>query len=352
MAESKLTNFSNALSQKFAPKIAKQFNRMCVGLASVETVPPSEGLGAKNVAWDVNLGGATAFSYLEGADIQSSDYSIDTAQPATLSWAEYSSAFWVSGTLVDAAFMSGGSATALINFIEDQFINNSAAVASLANQDFYYGTGDNGSGVPNVVGLLGGALEESGSYANIDRGTYPLWKGHALSNGGVMRPLTPDLIRQGDQAVFISTNEMPTKYLCSTGVYRKYQDMFDPLVRVAAGRGDLTYNMGTNQIFWRGVPIIQDKDIDESVAGGVIIGLNDREVKKVYLPHKGVPMDVPQVLEDGKGVAMDQSMSTGLQFRLIPLFKSGDSYKFQVLVKFQLQVRHPNSCFYINNLAV
>ena len=342
----KLTNVANALSQRFTARLARQFNRMAVLGGAL---PSQAGFG-KNIAWDTEFSGATAGSYAEGTDVQAGELNVDTLVPATLSWPHYRSAFQVSETEFDAAATSQGSADAILRLFEERVMSNSMKLASVINQDLWAGTGTDGSGNPNFVGFTGGALDASGLYANVDRGTYAEWKGNVLANGGISRSLTVDLIEQGDQNIFNNSGLRPTLLVCSSGVFRKYKGLFESVRRVE-GEGPIQhYDTSTSMLFWNGIPVLRDKD----APSGTMLMLNTNMIKKVYLPNSDMSkQDVFKVVErEGQGGNGDgENNNLTVPFKIVPLAKQGDSLKFMIKVVMGLKVERPNSCALIKDIA-
>lgn len=341
-----LSNVSNALSQRFSPRLARQFNRMAVTGAALKS---ERGFG-KNAAWDVEFSGAGAGSYAEGADVAGGELLVDTLVPATLSWGHYRSAFQVSETQFDAAASSAGSAEAIVKLFDERIMGSGMKLASVINVDLLTGSGTDGSGNPNIVGLLNGSLEASGNYANISRSTYTEWKGNVLANGGIARPLTIDLIEQLDANIFTASGLRPTFGLCSPGVWRKYKGLFEPIRRVE-GTGPINhYDTSTSLVMWNGIPILRDKD----VPAGKMILVNDRMVSKVFLPSSAMSAEDVFKVEERQGAGGNgdgEVNSLNLPFRIVPLSRNGDSLKFMVKCVLQLKVERPNSMGYISDIS-
>jgi hypothetical protein len=339
-----LTNVAGALSQRFAPKLARQFNRLTV-LGSV--IPTEPGFG-KNVGWDVEVSGAVASSYAEGADLVSGDYNVDPIVPATLSWGHYKSAFAMSETEVNAAASSAGSADAILKLVGERIMSNGAKLASVINVDLWSGTGSDTNSNPNIVGLQGGAAETTGIYANINRSSYTEWKGNVLSNGGIARALTIDLLDQLESNIYTASGVKPNIIVCDPNVFRKYKGLFESLRRID-GTGPLVYNTSTSELFYQGIPILRDKD----APSGTLQMFNTEYVKKVYLPNaQQANEDVYKATEfEGTGSNGDgNETGMGLPFRIVPIAKTGDSLKFMVKAVLNLKVTRPNTVGYVKDI--
>lgn len=350
MATDKLTNVANALSQLFAKKLARQYNRMAVLGQVIPTERDGQG-SAKNIAWDVEMGGAVAGSYAEGADVDPSEISTDTLVPATLSWGHYRGAFQCSETEFDAAAASAGSADRVRALFSERVLSANTALAQSLNSDLWVGTGSDGSSNPNIVGIHGGALEATGLYAGINRSSYALWKGNVLANGGIARPLTIDLMEQMDQNIFTASGERANVIVTSPGVFRKYKGLFESIRRVE-GTGPIPrYDTSVSSLFFQGdIAILRDKD----APAGTMSFLNTNRISKTYLPVSSQSVeDVFKVMEeDGKGSNGDgEENPLDLPFRIVPLAKNGDSLKFMVKCVLQLKLTRPNSMGYIKDIA-
>lgn len=342
-----LTNVAGALSQRFASKLSRQMNRMAVLAAAI----PSEAGFGKNVAWDIEFSGAGAGSYAEGADVVNGELLVDALVPATLSWGHYRSAFQVSETEFDAASSSAGSADAIIRLFDERIMSSGMKLASVINSDLWSGTGTDGSGNPNVVGIQGGALETSGFYASVNRATYSEWKGNVLANGGIARSLTVDLMDQMDANIFSASGIRPNLIVCDPATFRKYKGLFEAVRRVEGTGPIQRYDTSTSELFYQGIPILRDKD----APSGTMSFLNTNQLKKVYLPISQMSSeDVFKVKEvEGMGGNGDgEDNMTGLPFKIVPLAKNGDSLKFMVKCVLNLKAMRPNSMGYIKDISV
>jgi hypothetical protein len=348
---SPLSAVAGALSTLFAPKLARQFNRMSV-LGSL--IPSERGMG-KSINWDVEFDGATAASYAEGADVASSEFNVDTLQPAVLSWGHYRGAFQVSETQLNAAFSSPYSGEAVMKLLDERVNSTMTKLASVINGDLWNGTGTDGSSNPNIVGLLGGALGSTGTYAGLSRSTYPLWAGNLLANGGVARALTIDLLNQAEQAVFTATGLVPNVIVCDPATFRKYSNLFENVRRVE-GTGPITrYDTSTGNLFYRDIPIIRDKD----APAGTLVMMNTELIKKVYLPEiDDASSDAVSSAEregagqsGGEGGVPMVENPMNLPFKIVALSKTGDSLKFFVKSVLNLKVERASAFCVIQDIS-
>ena len=352
MAILTLQDILGALSQLFAPELDRQFNRQAV---TAELLPKRGGAG-KNVAWDVRFSRTVhAASFVEGSAVQASEFQTDVTVPATLGWAMYRSAFSLSGLAVAAASGSVGSAMELLDQFGSNLTDAATDLISQINAALFAGTGAGA----NIAGLFGGgALAASGTYANINRATYPAWCSNVLGNGGNPRALTKALLDQMEEAVYIACGMMPDVIVCSPGIARSYESLFDSMTRVFVERGDVSAlrpdaanvgapvippNTGYTGLSYKGIPIYRDRDCPS----GKLLMLNRQFVAIRTLPQAPLgtaTMSREQELSGAPG------NNTRIAARIDSLAKEGDADRFQLVTYLQLQVRKPNACGVIDDL--
>lgn len=338
MALDTLSNISNALSQLFEEELYKQWNRMAV---TAGMIPAKPGRG-KNAAWDVEFSGATASTVAEGADVQESEFQTDVDQPAVLNWAHYRSSFKVSETEIDAAASSMGTADALMDIFGDRLLGSAAKVAQAINVDLWTGTGTDGSGNATIIGLTQGPIETTGTYAGILRSSFSEWQGNKLANGGTARPLSFDLLYQLEQQIFTNSGEAPSVIITTPAIFRKYAALFEQVRRLTTdGMGPLEYRAGAETLFWKGIPVIRDRN----AAAGTLAMLTPHYIESKFLPRQMSPADAVQMnmqqLEGSNG--REVKNMTGIPARVALLAKTGDSIKASVKTTLQMLVKRPNA---------
>jgi hypothetical protein len=345
MAVDILSNISSALSQLFEAQLARQWNRMAV---TAQLIEAERGRG-KNVAWDVEFSGASAGSVAEGSDVATSEFATDVVLPATLSWATYRSSFQISELEVDAAAGSQGSADALLDIFGERVLGANSKLISTINADIFAGTGTDGSGNSNLVGLWGGALDPTGTYAGIVRGTYTEFAGNQLANSSVARALTQDLLYQLEANIFTACGESPGVIVTSPGVVRKYAGLFESIRTVMTdGSAPSEFAGGTSNMSWRGMPVIRDRNAPT----GKLLMLNKNYLKMKYLPHVMLDEGSPKKMETLVGSSgMSVKNESRIPARLVILSKTGDSYKASLKTVLQLACARPASCGQLIDLS-
>lgn len=336
MAIVSLSAVTAALSQQFEPRLAKAMNRECL-ISSLLTKAPGSG---KNLGWDAQFSGASVETFNDGADASTFDSDLDV--PATLDWGRYRSNFSLSGT-AQAAAASSQSPEDLLNLVLDKAEGSSSKLLSGINSAIFAG-----SGATNVILGLASGLAASGSYANIDPGTYTEWVSTVNANGSVPRPLTKELMDSMERAISKASGVSPNCIVTTFEVASKFEGLFDSSARYTGPGADLSVLAGVGSSaeipevmsrslmgFYKGIPVFRDKDC----TAGTMYFLNLNEVKLRFLPKVKSMTSViasPQAL---KGNEKD----SGLFATLESLAHTGDADKFSVLIYPQLQIRKRNA---------
>lgn len=348
MAGEALAVVSPALTQSFSRTLYKVWNRQAL-LASILQLEDEGGVGdAKQVAWDVAFSGATAASFAEGSDIAPSEFNQDPLVPAVLPWGQYRAAFKLSNLEINAAARNQAGPQQLANLVALRLEGSLTKLISVFNADLYTGTGTDGSGNPNVVGL-NTALAATGTYAAIPKATYPEWQGNVLGNGGSPRPLTFDLLANLEQLIFQSSGLEPTALVASAGVVRKYESLFEAgKITMNAGQAPVPGYQGSTSggvtgpvtnLFWRGKPVIRDRNCP----AGTLYMVNQNFMMIKPLPFNPLSPDGVPVRQ------MTAPSSNGQQFQpspiqcvVYPLARTGSAIPFVAEVYIQLKAARTN----------
>lgn len=339
MATQVLSDISTALSTFFDAEMQRQFNRLSV---LAEAVPKQFG-GGKAVNWDVRLSRSThAAAFTEGADVDSSEFNVDPTVPATLGWAMYRTAFSLSGISVAAAATSVGSALELLDQFQSNLEDAASDLVSKINSELYSGTGSNS----RIAGLVGaGALAATGTYATVNRSTYAEWASNVLANGGTPRLLSKGLIDNLEAAIYRASGKTPRLIVTTPEVCTKYEALFATEMRVQVDRGEasplantpnvgapfIPSNSGYTGLFYKGIPILRDRDCPS----GKMFLINPDLVCIRVLPQVNL----------GAAVRSEtRQANAGISVKVESLAKTGDADKFQLVTYLQLQCKRPNTC--------
>jgi len=256
----------------------------------------------------------------------------------------------ISETEIDAAITSAGSASALMDIFEDRMTGSANKIAQQINTDILTGTGTDGNGNNTIIGLFQGPLELTGTYAGISKSSFTEWQGNTLTNGGTARPLSADLLYQLEQQIYANSGEVPDFIVTSPGVYRKYAGLFEQVRRLDTnGRGPLQYEAGAAELFWKGIPVLRDRNMPT----GKLLMLTKSNLHAKYLPRHPVPQDAVMLKMDMvEGTNGDGAKTmTGIPSRVVLLAKTGDSIKASIKTTLQLCVLRPNANGYVADIS-
>jgi hypothetical protein len=170
-----------------------------------------------------------------------------------------------------------------------------------------------------------------------------------LSNSGTPRALTVDLMDQMDQTIFAAAGCKYDLILTDPRTFRKYKGLFQSSLvqQIVPGGPVQAYGIGSDTLTYNDVRIVRDKDIP----AGNMIFVSTQDVEIQYLPFAGAADGVPAREMSGEGSNGKGSTPTGVPFRVVPLAKTGDSYKFLLRAQCQLRIKRPNAFGIITDLS-
>ena len=139
-----------------------------------------------------------------------------------------------------------------------------ATISSIASTDWVTRTGSRAAGTAEAnryerMGLEGIVNNDTGTFQNISRNTYPEWKAQVFDNSGTDRAITANIL---DDALL--TIEEQGEGTVSFGItnriqYRKIADLMTANRRYTPG-DQQKFEGGFTAIEWGGVPIVFDRD--------------------------------------------------------------------------------------------
>jgi hypothetical protein len=270
-------------------------------------------------------------------------------KPATIAWGQYRSTFQLSNLELNAARANIANATELEKILEERFFDACAKITSKMNQDAISGTGTDGGGNPTIVGITS-ALTATGTYANISQGSFSEWAGNVNANGSVPRSLTLDLLAKAEQSQYTSSGSSAEILLCTPGIKTKYEGLFNAIQRIMgpAGGGVIQRMDGSSEdLFWRGKPIIRDKDMPT----GTLAGLVASEIELRVLPWAAVPDGVNVTVRDLISSNGEMSKNLGAFVNVYPLARTGSAVKFVAEIYCQLKVKRRNQHFLVQDIS-
>lgn len=339
-----LSTIANALTTIFEDQIASQINR---ATPLLQVLPTGYGTTGKNISWPARFGSAVGGARAEGAPVVTLNN--DSKIPATLDFGTYDDAFGVTGKAMAAA-RAARNPEELANLFVDELGDCVERLAKGIAIDLY-----SGSGATNVImGLVAssGAIMSTGTYAGIDRGTYPQWAGNVMSNGAVGRALTFDLMREMRRRIYVASGLKPDLIITTPELHEKYGKLFGQQRRYVTEvrmRGqNILLDGGYQMLEFDGIPVLEDNDC---VTGDMLF-LCTRHIKVQQLADQADAINQSMSMVGLAGTPEEQfgQPNAKLTARVNPLGRDGDVYKFQLICYPQLQVKRPNSCGVIQDL--
>lgn len=339
-----MAQIASSLTVIFEEQITSQINRATVLL---QVLPVGPGTTGKNIAWNARFGSAVGGARAEGLAVATLNN--DTKVPATLEFGTYDDAFGVTGKAMAAA-RAAKNPEELANLFVDELGDCVERLAKGIAIDLYTGTG----ATDHIMGLVatGGGIMSTGTYATIERGTYPQWAGTVMSNGAIGRALTFDLMREMRRRIYSASGLKPDLIVTTPELHEKYGKLFGQQRRYVQEirlRGQtITLDGGYQMLEFDGIPVLEDVDCPEEH----MLFLNTRYVRVLQLPDAVDSVNNSMSMIGLSGTPEEQlgQPSAKLTARINPLGRDGDSYKFQLICYPQLQVRRPNSCGVITDL--
>lgn len=339
-----MTTIAASLTTIFEEQITSQINRATVLL---QVLPVGPGTTGKNISWNARFGTAVGGARAEGAAVTTLNN--DNKVPATLEFGTYDDAFGVTGKAMAAA-RAARNPEELANLFVDELGDCVERLAKGIAVDLYVGTG----ATDHIMGLVAtaGGIMSTGTYAGIDRGTYSQWQGTIMSNSGVDRALTFDLMREMRRRIYTASGLKPDLIITTPELHEKYGKLFGQQRRYIQEirlRGQtITLDGGYQMLEFDGIPVLEDVDCPAEH----MIFLNTRYVRVVQLADQVDNVNNSMSMVGLAGTPEEQlgQPSAKLTARINPLGRDGDSYKFQLICYPQLQVRRPNACGAITDL--
>lgn len=345
MSAEVLSGISGALAQTFKGELTRNWNRRAVFAQNLQIVSGYGQGGGQNVAWDVQFSdsGAAGASFAEGSDVGSTEFKQDPVTKATLAWGQYRSAFQLSNLEVNAAAANISNATALEDIVGERFLGSIAAITDQIEVDLFGGTGTDGSGNPNIIGMDAAitATGSSSGYAGVNSSTHTEWLSAVSANGGTAQALTMAQLAVLEQNIYTKSGMEPDFLITTPAVHTKYEGLFESARRtINDGQAPVpAYQGSAGRLYWRGKPVIRSR----RCTAQELFMVNSDQIELVVLPWANVPDGVMTVTRNAISSNGKQEDTIAIPFRVYPLGRTGSAIKFVVEVYMQLRVKRPNA---------
>lgn len=341
-----LAAISTALNKRFDDQLQQNINRAIV-------LPHF--IGSKNaisqvIQWDNKFGTAapTTAVISDGANV--SVYNADSIVPALLNFGTYHDAFGLTGKAIAAALAAGNPA-GLVNLYGEYLTQSLERLAMAIAVDFYSGTG----ATDHIMGLhdgTSGALLSTGTYATIDRGTYPQWAANLDANGGTGRDLSIPLMRKMARLIYTNSGFRPDFVVADPIQFEKYGELLGDKRRyledvTVAGR-KVVLDGGFRMLEFDGIPVVEDIN---HTAGSMTFGkASVMDIQSLPSPADQLNKAMGEMPLKGTEEAQFGETELGLRARVQPLAINGDLYNVANYCYPQIRVRRPNATGWLKDL--
>lgn len=351
MTTTNLAAVTNALEKRFERDLISNINRS----SPILQVLRLERMAGQNIQWSNTFGTATtdeAEATAEGADV--SVFTTDTKAPAVLQAAVYTEAFEVTGVALAGA-AAAGNPDELADLFRFEIDTAGMRLSLGLAKEVYRGTGTAGTGGgTRMIGFDGGAILDTGTYAGLDRATYPQWASTIVGNGGIARDVSVKLMHKMQRKVQNASGMTPNLIVGGTATVEQYGLLFGDQRRYndeinVPGAGPMRLDGGFRTLEFNGIPVMPDLNAPE----GKLYFLNTGVVLLRQLPQPGqraLPLVVGELELMGQNLNAPR-VKTPIRVRIQALGPKGDKFQFQLVAYIQLQVRQPNACGVLTDLA-
>lgn len=247
----------NEIVQELAPQLfVDQVSRNAHFLKFIEKKSPSSAQGPRWQAKVVGHSGASSFSEGSAAPA-ASDFQ---SEPAKLPWGQYHATVNLGGLSRD--ILEAANATYIADYLTKQLEGGMKDIADEVNTDAFSGTAS-----PSVIGLTS-AIDDAGTYADINRSTYANWQTYINDNSGTPRAISTALMASthdyfintvlGDyDQIWTSQSQVDALAALTSGV-----GVITPQLHVANGQTEAIAVLGFGgmemmrpSLFYRGRPV-------------------------------------------------------------------------------------------------
>lgn len=345
MATRDFPNITDSLVKLFYDDVTDNINRAIV-LAQILEVRDGTG---QNIQWDAKFGNPQELATAPiGDGVNVTVFNRDDKIPAVLQYGGYHDAFEVTGKAAAGA-MAAGNPEQLADLVGDDMLDASQRLARAVSAHIYTGDGS----VNQIHGLVAanGPVRTTGTYANIDRSSFPQWAANEVDAVGA--GISFSLMRQVRRGIYTASGQKNDIIICDPEQHEKYGLIFGAERRYVDNirvRGETIKLDGGYQVLeFDGIPVIEDVQ----APANEMLFLNTRQLYLSQMPDPLTMYNQSMGHTDLVGTQEEQfgDGPTGLKARVIPLAKLGDKYPFELILYPQLVSRRQNVHGRLINLA-
>ncbi|MCF7801092.1 MAG: phage major capsid protein [Candidatus Marinimicrobia bacterium] len=269
--------------------------------------------GKARIQWPVHHGGnASVGSFGEGDNITTTGK--QARKLAELPYKRAKVAISVDG--LQQAISEAGGVIGVPDLLADEILKSIEDLkANINTQLLGDGTGNTGKDITGIQA----AINNSGTYAGLDRATYAWWKSHVAENGGVARNLDKPLLRAMKNELKGNRSANYSAIWTSHDIYDAYEGLLDDRKRYLTTQvGDIQQQV----LSFDNTPLIPLP----GYPSGRLDFVRESDFELFYLTHKTIDSTGKQV----EGI-----------FKVERLAQTTDDVAFVVIVYMQLRCRNP-----------
>jgi len=238
----------------------------------------------------------------------------------------------------------------LRNLFKRQLENEMRRIGRKLNEDLYSGN----DASPISIQGFDVAFDDTVDYGDIDRTTYPDWKGIISANGGAGRNVTDAIINNHLDAVGDASGEVQDLAFCDTAQWRRVAALVEAKKEfqqsVDSGLKRITFKGGHPDVLMWGQTLFVK---DPAAPAGKIYTMNSQRVwiesVEPALDPQGDPKDQMLIVGD-KDVMGFGNGASGVSLLIQKLGKKGWKHDASLHCALQLHVERPNACGIIKDL--
>lgn len=338
-----------ALEQRFRARRTNQPNRSAVLL---KLLNKTGAYGLKNWAQRITTGTDTGQVFSDGQDFTT--FQADTDLPIILQWGLYGETFKITNLDADG---SAGDPGDYADLVVKEGSDALDRAADKIEADLWAGPGTSGPQRLHGLTAAAGPLDDTGTYAGVDRALQPQWASNVFDNGGVPQDFSIAKIEEAIDATYTASGVKPSAVITSPTLWRatkrlSKQDAIERVVQVA-GR-EYTLDPGVQALEIDGIPLFMAR----SCPTGTVVGLSmdhigverlaPAESRRAHLLATELPViGTPEEQYYAPDVPRRE-----LGAELYKLSRTGNQEKYAIETKIVLWTDKCNAHFRISNLTV